>query len=66
MDLNEAYRLAETADPNEQRHQSGVAEAANVLANVIVELTALCDKPMNDGTPWWVFRDAVRDILEKD
>lgn len=29
-------------------------------------LTALCDKGMNDGTPWWVFRDAVRDILEKD
>jgi hypothetical protein len=36
------------------------------VTTAIERLTALCDKGMNPGTPWWVFRDAVRAILEKD
>lgn len=33
------------------------------LMRMFVQLDQLCDKQMNDGTPWWVFRDAVREIL---
>lgn len=54
--LAHALEMGETVD----------LDAVDALVAGVRLLTALCDKPMNDGTPWWVFRDAVRAILEKD
>jgi hypothetical protein len=34
------------------------------MAKLLKRIEKLCDQPMNPGTPWWIFRDAVRDILK--
>jgi hypothetical protein len=34
------------------------------MAKLLKRIEKLCDQSMNPGTPWWVFRDAVRAILK--
>jgi len=33
------------------------------MAKLLKRIERLCDKGMTPGTPWWVFRDAVHEIL---
>jgi hypothetical protein len=51
--------LAEARAARHDGNGTAMADALNAIEQ-------LCDKGMASGTPWWVFRDAVRAILEKD
>jgi len=37
---------------------------ATQMAKLLKRIETLCEQPMNPGTPWWIFRDAVRAILK--
>lgn len=58
MDLSEARR-----HPGSWTNDPDTTEAFMVALGALDAIELLCDQPMNDGTPWWVFRDAVREIL---
>lgn len=59
MDLSEAREVAGGWYGTGEHPE----ELITTLADGLGAIEQLCDKGMASGTPWWVFRDAVREIL---
>lgn len=61
MDLSEARAIMRTGGRTARGDEE---EAANAMADALGRIENLCNVGMSAGTPWWVFRDAVREILK--